>query len=152
TRPRPLVQLTAVQGEPLEVPLQLQNLYDTSMTFHVSLVTEEKVETVSEATVTLTPGERKVVQLRVDPSQTARQWLARIAFVGSDLPAVERPFQVTWINPSMLGNLLKNGGFEAPSASAAKPEAWWLSEGVQRIASDGRLGTGKYMLKYQGRD
>ncbi|WP_269541146.1 sugar-binding protein [Cerasicoccus fimbriatus] len=150
-RPQPLPQLTAVTQSDLLVPLRIYNPYDRSITIELVLQAHDAPKETVAKKLNLTAGEQQILELKVAasnkrPKSGSEAWKAMIRFPGAQLPTVEKPFIVSWIEPESLDNLLSDSGFE----SAEVGRAGWsvLGEGGKAPSNDS-LGTGKQWLNLQ---
>ncbi len=152
-RPLPAPQITAIREAGLRVPVQLANPYERPLEVRLALATAGAPAPALRESLTLAPSERRTLELEVPGAATAaggassaQSWTARVEFPGARLPAVERPFSVSWIDPSLLGNLLKNPGFEEAK------QHWFVSAKGSILPAEGGLGLGQNVLQFAGSD
>ncbi len=144
TRPGTISRVSAMRGAPLTVPLRLRNLFSQPMPAKVSLRRGETA--LAERRITLEPGQDTIVLIDLPATAAATldaSWVARLEL--GDLPAVETPFTLDWIDSAMLGNLLKNGDFE-------RDGGWSYPNSARRVESAGELGTGQFAARLDRTD
>jgi len=154
SRPQPTPQITAVKESGLRVPVQLANPYDRTIQTRVTLSPAGGATALSQE-FTLAAAERRTLELEVpstsaSTTSAAQPWTARVEFPGTRLPAVDKPFAVSWIDPSSLGNLLRNPGFEERGPKGAAH--WFISATSSVQPAAGGLGLGEQVLKLSGAD
>ncbi len=110
-------------GETLPIPLRLFNPYGAEKTFTVSCSALDWASS-KPMTFTLAPGERRVAEFQLKPKGKVPA-AADLAFtVASDgLPSVMQPCRLTAVDPTSIGNLLRNGDMSDGTAGS-KPAAW----------------------------
>ena len=147
-------QISLIAGIPLKVPMRVVNPFKAPLQAEVSVVSTADNSTLGLLELSLQPGTDVQVDIPIILPAGAKQspdgWKARIQFDKPDVAAIEKPFGITWIDSSMLGNLLRNGGFEQPGKTDDKAARWQLCEGAKRVSSDGGLGLGDHVLKFEG--
>lgn len=149
-RPQPLPQLTAVSQTNLAVPLRVTNPYDRPITVRISLQPADARQVAAEKELALGAHEQRVLELAAaSVSNKAKRgpeaWKAVVRFPNTQLPVVEKPFIVSWIEPESLGNLLSDSGFEDPVNPGS---GWSIYGGGAKTTSQGSLGTGEKWLEF----
>jgi hypothetical protein len=153
-RPTPIPSLVVLQGATASVPVNVSNPSDQPMQAKVSIITADGQTPLGSKTVTLAPAEKTMLNISVTPPANmtgAQRVMARLEQTqGKALPTVEKPFTLNFIELSMLGNLVVNGGFEAADDRTPSGAASWHSgNGVTRVSSEGGLGLGDWMIRMQ---
>lgn len=160
--PVPSPSIAVVKAAKVEVPVNLFNPTPGAMDGTVSMRTEDgktflgsvRLNAPGTPPTALLQGERKVMKLELNlPSDMTgpQKMVARYeSGNGKVMPPVEKAFTLNLINLSMLGNLAKNGGFEEPNKKTPPGAAdWHAGPGITRVASDGGLGLGAWMIRMQ---
>ena len=110
-------------GETLPVPLRLFNPYRAKKTFTVSCGALDWAST-KPLRVTLAPGERRVEEFALRPTGRLPAAATLSFTVASEgLPSVEQPCRLTIVDPTSIGNLLRNGDM-SEGATGRKPPHW----------------------------
>ena len=110
-------------GETLPIPLRLFNPYGVKKTFNVSCATLDWASS-KPMTFTLEPGERLVAEYPLRPTGKVPASVDLAFTVASDgLPSVVQPCRLTAVDPTSIGNLLRNGDM-SEGTTGGKPAAW----------------------------
>jgi hypothetical protein len=147
-----LPKQTVLTGSAAKVSVAVRNLYDRVLAGQVSLAPPPGWPAGAPLSFAVGPGQRALldVPLPLPPTAATGEFAlkAEFAFAGGQLPVVTKPFGVSLISRDMVGNLLRNSGFEVAGASDATPASWSLGGGARRVPSDGGLGLGGHVLKF----
>ena len=153
--PTPPCAVTA-GGETLPIPLRLFNPYRVEKTFTVSCGALDWAKS-EPMRFRLKPGERRVAEFALRPTGKVPA-SATLAFtIASDgLPSVEQSCQLTAIDPSTIGNLLRNGDM-SEGQTGAKPAAWGGVGTLEEVPGEPGnralvfrgAGTGAYQSSWQ---
>lgn len=147
--PLPPCALTAT-GKDLPVPLRLFNPYRTKKTFTVSCVTPGWAIPSKPLAFTLEPGERLVSEFPLTPRASGKIPAATdLMFTVSSagLPAIEQPCRLSVIDPSSIGNLLKNGDM-SEGQTGSRPANWGGNGTLEEVP--GEPGNRALVLRGQG--
>lgn len=147
--PLPPCALTAT-GKDLPVPLRLFNPYRTKKTFTVSCATPGWAIPAKPFVFTLEPGERLVSEFPLTPRASGKiPPVTDLMFtVSSDgLPAIEQPCRLSVIDPSSIGNLLKNGDM-SEGQTGSRPANWGGNGTLEEVP--GEPGNRALVLRGQG--
>ena len=146
-------QVVVDASEKMAIPVTVRNVYGETRTFDLS-VGKPAWGTGSTASVTLKPGEEKALELSCAPS--AGDKVAPIThlavMVGSKgVPSVAKPFVLYAIDPSSIGNLIKNGDFEAegPAPWGGKNAIAEAPDGTGKALCLEGTGKGQYKSQWQ---
>ena len=153
-RPSPAPSIAVTRQNKMSVPVNIANQYDQTVKATVSISAEDGKTPLGSETTDLTPGEKAVMNVPISPPTNmtgAQSAMARLEFGPSTFMApVEKTFNLDFIDPSMLGNLVKNNGFEeADNKTLSDAANWHHDAGVTRVPSDGALGLGDWMMRMQ---
>ena len=147
-------RLTVLAGRPGSVPVRLRNTYDRRLEGTVRLELPAGWAAVSPVPFSLAPAEERVLPVAVTAPVGAgmqdQPGEAVFVFSSGKLPQVREPFAVSALSPAMLGNMLRNGGFEQADAAGTGPEAWPVNGKTSQWAdAEGLgLGLGKRVLRF----
>ena len=146
-------------GETLPVPLRLFNPYARKRTFTVSCGALDWAAT-EPMRFTLEPGERRVAEFALRPRGDVPASTTLAFTISSEgMPSVEQPCQLTAIDPSTIGNLLKNGDM-SEGEIGAKPTGWGGVGTLEDVPGESGnralvfhgAGQGAYQHSWQGVD
>ena len=120
--PLPPCAVTA-GGEALPVPLRLYNPYHAKRTFTVSCGALDWADS-KPMSFTLDPGQRLVAEFPLRPTGKVPA-SADLAFTvaSAGLPSVVQPCRLTVVDPTSIGNLLRNGDMSEGTVGG-KPANW----------------------------
>ena len=136
-------------GKALPVPLRLYNPYHAKRTFTVSCGALDWADS-KPMSFTLDPGERLVAEFPLVPREAGKvPGSADLAFtvVSEGLPSVVQPCRLTVVDPSTIGNLLRNGDM-SEGELGGKPADW---SGVGTLEEvPGEPGSRALLLRGEG--
>ncbi len=147
-------RLTVLAGKPASVLVRLKNAYDRRLEGTVRLALPAGWPEVPATTFALAPGGERVLPVAVTaPAGAGMQdqpGEAVVAFTSEKLPEIHKAFSVSALSAAMVGDLLKNSGFEQPDASGKAPEGWGVNGTTSQWASaEGQgLGLGKHVIRF----
>ena len=129
----------------------LWNPYSQPLRGHLQVGAGEGAAPWGETAFDIPPGGRRAVEIPVSIPAAASgtvpvQFMA--TFDHPNLPSVYQSARVTLLSPDMLGNLLKNGGFEEAGAKPEAAASWTIAPGVARAPADDGLGLGKFVMQF----
>ncbi|MBN2711462.1 MAG: hypothetical protein JXR97_03375 [Planctomycetes bacterium] len=116
--------------------VRLHNLYDRQIKCSLGLKAPAEWNLASATEASLAPGESKIVSLSMDLSKAESKLHELAVLVRYDwdkLPVIEKKFSVNVISRSMVGNLLKNGGFELAGDKAGSFAGWSSNKFAKRM-------------------
>lgn len=139
-------RITLLRGEPGEISVRVNNLYERSLAGSLRVQLPEGWAAHNEASFSLKLGEETVVRIPLDvPMQTkAQDYLAsvKVRYAWDKLPEISRPAVLSVLSTEMLGNLLPNGDFETPTEAGDGPSGWSTGGPSQPWAPSQGLGDG----------
>lgn len=152
--PQSAPHLVVVKGERCEVPLRVRNPLDKPVAGTITIAVPGGWATAAPVAFNLPAGGSARLQAALAISPGARvpnqaDLTARVQFSSPALPTLGKPFGLTMVRPEDLGNLLHNGGFEEPDATADSA-AGWSGNNAKRVSSEGGLGLGTSVLRFDG--
>jgi hypothetical protein len=143
----PDFRATMLTGETGELRVGLRNPYTRPLAGKLTLEAGD-LGAPAPVPFELAPGAESVVALPLAIAKEAKPGdhaaVVRVSFAWDKLPTVAKPVTIAVIAPDMLGNLLKNGDFEAADA---KP---WGGQGKIEKAAGLGLGHGENVLRFAG--
>jgi len=147
-------RVTMLVGQEGELFVLLRNLYERELSGAVRLSLPRGWPDPDEVRFSLAPGEELSLPIPVVVPGDARpeDHAAEAVFTFSrdKLPEISKPFVIAAITPGMVGNLVRNGGFEGADDSGTGPEGWRVNGTTSQWAdAEGLgLGLGKRVLKF----
>jgi len=131
-------------GRPGEVAVRVRNLYDRPLAGSVRLALPAGWPQQATATFHIAPGAQAIVAVPVSAPTEAKDYPAEavVRFDWDKLPEIRKPFVISAISPGMLGNMIRNGGFEEADESGAGPAGWSVNGRTSRWSSSEGLGLG----------
>jgi hypothetical protein len=152
-RPAPDPSVVVLKGENPSVPVNLTNPFDFPLQADITITTPDHHAISDTKSVTLAVGAKTVVNLAVkfDGDVNGPQdVIAQLVLPGKDMGPIEKPFNLNFIDVSMLGNLVRNGGFEqVDDKNPAHVAAWHFGDGVTRAPSGGSPGLGDFVARLE---
>jgi hypothetical protein len=146
-RGSPDFRSSMLTGETSELRIGMCNPYARKLTGTLTLDAGD-LGTPPPVAFDLAPGAASVVSIPLAIASNAKGGdhaaQVRVAFAWDKLPTIAEPATIAVISPDMLGNLLKNGDFEAGNA---KP---WGGQGKIDSAAGLGLGHGAHVLRFAG--
>ena len=139
-------RLTMLAGRPGSVLVRLRNTYDRRLEGTVRIELPAGWPPAAPVPFGLEPAEERILPVTVAaPAGASREdqpGEAVFAFAWDKLPQVRKPFAVSVLSPTMLGNLLRNGGFEQADAAGTGPDSWPVDGKTSQWADAEGLGLG----------
>ena len=146
--------MTLVKGSTAKIPIAVKGVYDQALDGAVSITTPAGWPPSEPRSFSVQPGrmERLPIPLVLPATVASGTYPIRAVFTfqNAAIPAVAKSLSIAVITREMVGNLLKNGGFEEAGADETIP-AGWVSGGKSstRQPSGGGLGLGSSVLKFE---
>jgi hypothetical protein len=139
-------------GKPGEVAVTVRNLYDRPLAGSVSLSLPAGWQQPQAAAFNVPAGQQALVAVPVTPPAEAKDYSAEAAvrFDWDKLPEVRKPFVISVISAQMLGNMIKDSGFEQPDKAGTGPADWSVN-GKTSLWTDSKglgLGLGKRVVEF----
>lgn len=144
---------TVIKGLAAKVPVTVRNRYARTLEGTVAIAAPGGWPSSGKRQFSIHPGAEQLLEVPVAvPAAVASGEFAlnaHITFRDTRLPGVEKPFGLSVISREMVGNLLKNGGFEAAGKSEEAPDAWSLGKTPKRYPSGSGPGLGAHVLRFE---
>ncbi|MFW6189506.1 MAG: sugar-binding protein [Planctomycetota bacterium] len=147
-------KVTMLRGGEEQVFARLHNLYDQTLSGTLTPEVPAEWPKPKSLRFSLAPGARETFSLGVavpaDAALKDADAAVRVSYDRTGLPAVRKRLVLSVLSPEMLGNLIRNGGFEEPDASGRGPAEWNVNGETSRWveAPDDAPGLGKRVIKY----
>ena len=142
--PAPVPQHVAEAADTISVPFRLSNPYAAKRAFTVKPKAPGWAA-VEPVTLTLAPGETRTAEFHLTRTGTVPGSSLLSATVSTDgIAPAEKPYRLYAIDPSSVGNLLKNGDMEA--VAGTKPTNWG-GNGVSAVVEDDPAQSGNRALR-----
>lgn len=157
--PVPEPQIVSDAEGSVKVAARVRNLWNEPKTFNLE-VAASAWSKKSTLAVSLKPGERKIVELTLDPADGAKPAASTKLSLRCSVPgvqAVDKAFTLYALDPRASGNLLSNGAFEDGAAAPWKGHGTLVSAPVPGRQGNHALslkgaGKGQYRSSWQGTD
>ena len=142
--PAPVPQHVADAADTISVPFRLSNPYAEKRAFTVAPAAPGWA-TAEPVALTLAPGETRTAEFRlVRTGAIPGSSLLSATVSTPGIAPVEKPYRLYAIDPSSIGNLLKNGDMEA--VAGGKP-ANWGGNGASAVVEDDPAQSGNRALR-----
>lgn len=141
-------------GEEGKLLVRVRNLYDRDLGGTVRFELPQSWPAVPQMPFLLKPGEERFLPVSVTVPEGAAvedyPVAAVFEFTWAKLPEITKPFVISVLSADMLGNLIRNSGFEDADGSGEGPEGWRVNGQTSLWASADALGLGlgERVLKY----
>lgn len=145
-------QLSFVEGVNGTIPMTLKNYYDRPLKVKLALANCD-LGSAEPLEVSLKPGETQPAALKFNAKKAGSMVSAiEVTFDYNKLPKVMKSVGINVINPDMVGNLLKNPGFE--EEQGGKPAEWAVyakPENIHRLEwkNAEELGHQNYVVEFK---
>ena len=149
-----LRKLTILKGDAAKVPCTINNSYADTLEGSVTVSAPDGWPPADAVPFSVKAGGRLPLDVPITPPAAvlAGNFLLKAVFTFKNpkLPVVTKNFSVAVITREMVGNLLKNSGFEVAGKDDATPAEWSFSgKTITREPSGGGLGLGGSILKFE---
>ncbi len=147
-------RIAMLVGQQATLFVLLRNLYERELSGTIRLSLPQGWPGAQDVRFSLKPGEEVSLPISVvvpaDAPPQDHAASAVFTFSWDKLPEITKPFVIAAITPSMVGNLIRNGGFEAPDEAGTGPAEWGVDGTTSRwLGSEGLgLGLGKHVLEF----
>lgn len=148
---RPTVSV--LSGQPSSIPVRLWNPYSQQLEGTLTLDLPAGWTAQRELAFSVAPGQTQVVNFpvtvptEVQPGAFPQRLTVRYAW--AKLPVVQKPMVLSVFSRESVGNLLKNGDFEAVEADGVTPQVWRGTNARAFPAKDLGLGLGRKVLRFE---
>lgn len=147
--------VAVLRGAAGRLAVRLRNPYGQRLSGTIALQAPEGWPAPAPVAFALAPGQQRVDEViaRVPEGAEPRDFPAKVVvtFAGRRLPRVEKPLVLSVISRDMLGNLMPNGGFEAPDARGTGPEGFSINGQTGKWAPAEGLheGLGRRVMRFE---
>jgi hypothetical protein len=151
-RPVEYPKVAAINASQVKVPVRLRNPYTTPLRGSLSITGGAGWPAMTQR-YSIPAGREVAIDVVVKPPAGVAagdfELQALIQFEDKKIPSLQKPFGLTLISPDMVGNLLRNGDFERVGNTEQAAASWSLGQFARRYASNGGLGLGTHVLRYE---
>jgi len=151
--PKPFSSVTFLKNAESKISIQMNNICKAEVSGGVTALVPAGWPAQAPVQFKVKPGELQSLKFPLALGKDLADGLYPVKLVfkydDAKLAVVEKPVNINLISPSMLGNLVKNSGFEEPGKTADDSATW--SGNAKRASSEGLgVGLGKYIAKFTG--
>ncbi|HOK04530.1 MAG TPA: sugar-binding protein [Victivallales bacterium] len=148
---RPFSTATFIKGKSAQLNVLLDNICTSTLSGKISVVVPDGWQKQEELDFSVNSGEKSYLKINLKLPENINDgtYPLKVIFAYSkqDLPVVEKKVNISIVSPEMLGNLIKNSGFEEP-AEPGESATFWGGNAKRVEAPSNVPGLGKYSIKF----